>query len=126
MHLADVYQRQFGWRDWPTIFGAMPALQGQLVLDLGCGVGDLTAELVKRGARVTGFDASEELLSAAGSRQLANTEFRFADLRTLPDLQLAADGIWCSFTTAYFPTLQAVLAAWKNNLKPGGWIALTE
>ena len=125
MDLPGVYKQQFGWRDWPTIFDALPALEGQLVLDLGCGVGDLTAEFVARGARVIGIDANEELLSAARSRQLANAEFRSGDLRTLPDLP-AVDGIWCSFATAYFPDLPTVLTAWRNHLKPGGWIALTE
>jgi SAM-dependent methyltransferase len=126
MDLAGVYKQQFSWRDWPTIFDALPALEGQLVLDLGCAVGDLTGELVKRGACVIGIDTNEELLSVARSRQLANAEFRSGDVRTLPDLQPAADGIWCSFTTAYFPNLPTVLTAWRNNLKPEGWIALTE
>ena len=83
MDLAGVYKQQFGWRDWPTIFDALPTPKGQLVLDLGCGLGDLTAELVARGARVIGIDASEELLSAARSRQLANAEFRSGDVRAL-------------------------------------------
>ena len=126
MDLAGVNQQQFGWRDWPTIFDALPALEGQLVLDLGCGVGDLASEFVKRGARVIGIDANEELLSVARSRRLANAEFWSGDVQTLPDLQPTADGIWCSFTTDYFPNLPAVLTAWRNNLKPEGWIALTE
>ena len=125
MDLAGVYKQQFGWRDWPTIFGALPVLEGQLVLDLGCGVGDLTVEFVARGARVIGIDANEELLSAARSRQIPNAEFRSGDVRTLPDL-LAADGIWCSFAAAYFPNLPEVLTSWRNSLRPGGWIALTE
>jgi hypothetical protein len=36
MSLAGEYKQQFGWRDWPTIFDALPSLQGQTVLDLGC------------------------------------------------------------------------------------------
>jgi SAM-dependent methyltransferase len=126
MSLASEYQRQFGWRDWPAIFDALPLLQGQLVLDLGCGVGDLAAEFVARGARVIGIDMNEELLCEARSRQLVNAEFRMGDLRTLQDLKRAVNGIWCSFTTAYFPDLGTALAAWTSNLKPNGWIALTE
>lgn len=48
------------------------------------------------------------------------------DLRASPDLGFLADGIWCSFTAAYFPDLPAALAAWARHLKPGGWVALTE
>src|SRR3954452_23572667 len=126
MSLAEDYKRQFGWRDWPRIFDAMPRLQGLTVLDLGCGVGDVAAEFVARGARVIGIDMSEELLREAKSRQLANAEFRMDDLRALPDVGIAADVLWCSFTTAYLPNLSAVLAAWTSNLKSNGRIVLTK
>jgi len=126
MSLAGEYKRQFGWRDWKNIFNALPGIQGQTVLDLGCGVGDIAAELVARGGRVIGIDAHEEFLRQAQSRQLANAEFRNIDLRNLPDLQIEIDGLWCSFTAAYFPDLPQVLTSWIRNLKPGGWIAITE
>lgn len=126
MALASEYKKQFGWRDWPTIFDALPPLQGQTVLDLGCGVGDLAAQFVARGARVIGVDRNEELLYEARSRQLPNAEFRTANLRTLPDLGIAADGLWCSYAAAYFPDLPTVLSVWAKNLRFGGWIALTE
>ncbi len=126
MSISSEYKRQFGWRDWPAVFDALPSLQGQTVLDLGCGVGDLAAELAARGARVIGVDGNAELVREARSRQLSNAEFRTYDLRTLPDLGIAADGIWCSFTAAYFPDLSTALTAWTRNLKPEGWIALVE
>jgi SAM-dependent methyltransferase len=118
--------RQFGWRDWSGVFEAMPPVQGLTVLDLGCGVGDLAAEMVARGARIIGIDMNEELLREAQARRLPNAEFRMSDLRTLVDLEVIVDGIWCSFTAAYLPDLTAALAAWGRHLRPGGWIALTE
>lgn len=72
MDLADEYRRQFAWRDWATVFAALPPLAGQVVFDLGCGPGDLAAELVRRGARVVGFDCNEELLAAARERNLSD------------------------------------------------------
>lgn len=126
MSLASEYKRQFGWRDWPAVFDALPSLHGQTVLDLGCGVGDLAAALVARGARVIGVDANEEILREGRARQLSNAEFRTADLRALPDLGVEADGLWCSFVAAYFPDLRAALTAWTGNVRSGGWIALTE
>jgi hypothetical protein len=71
-------------------------------------------------------DNSEDFLREARSRGLPNTEFRTNDLGTLPDLGIHADGLWSSFTAAYFPDLSAPLTAWIRNLKPGAWIALTE
>jgi ubiquinone/menaquinone biosynthesis C-methylase UbiE len=126
MSLSSQYKRQFGGRDWASVLEALPPLRGQTVIDLGCGVGDLAAELVARGARVIGCDMNEEFLREARSRQLSNAEFRMVDVRSLPDLGVMADGLWCSFTAAYFTDLTTTLSAWAKNLKSGGWIALTE
>jgi len=126
MSLSSEYQRQREWRAWPKIFDALPLLRGQTVLDLGCGVGDQAAELVARGARVIGIETNEVFLLAARSRPIPNAEFHAEDLRTLPELGVVADGLWCSFTAAYFPDLAPVLASWGKQLRPGGWAALTE
>ena len=126
MSLSDEYKEQFRWRDWPRILDELPPLGGRTVLDLGCGVGDQAAELAARGARVIGIDVNEELLGEARSRGLPGAEFRIADLRAVPDLGAPVDGVWCSFTAAYFTDLPAAVGAWTRNLRPGGWIALTE
>lgn len=128
MSLADEYKRQHGWRDWPTVLDALPPLEGQTVLDLGCGEGAMAAELVDRGARVIGVDLNGDLLRAARARGLAVAEFRSGDLRTLGDLELddPVDGLWSSFAPAYLSDLAPVLASWRNHLRPGGWAALTE
>jgi SAM-dependent methyltransferase len=124
--LVDEYQRQLSWRDWSTAFAELPLQPGQLVLDLGCSVGDQAAELVARGARVIGVDGNEALLAAARARALANAEFRRYDLAALPDLGISADGLWCSFVAAYFPALPATLISWLRHLRRGGWVAFTE
>jgi ubiquinone/menaquinone biosynthesis C-methylase UbiE len=124
--LADYYKRQFAWRSWPVILDALPPVSGQTVLDLGCGVGDLAAALATRGARVIGVDLSEEMLTAARSRDLPQAEFRIADLRALPDLGVSADGLWCSFAAACFLDFAATLASWSRHLRPGAWAAITE
>ena len=126
MTLADEYAQQLAWRDWGTALSALPPLDGVRVLDLGCGVGDLSAELSARGARVLGIDMNGELLAVARSRNIANAEFRQVDLRDLASLGLEVDGIWCSFLAAYFSDLSSKLQEWGGSLASGGWIALTE
>jgi SAM-dependent methyltransferase len=126
MRLADEYMRQKSWRPWPEIYSALPSIDGQTVLDLGCNVGDQAAELAARGARVIGLDANEELLGEARSRGIPGAEFRRADLSTTHDFGIVADGIWSSFLPAFFPDLTSTLTAWSRHLVPGGWIALTE
>jgi SAM-dependent methyltransferase len=124
--LVDDYRRQRAWRAWPAVLDALPPLAGRTVLDLGCGVGDLAAELAARGARVIAVDANEELVAAARARRLDNVEVHLADLRSLPDLGPPADGLWCSFAAAYLLDLVAVLRSWRERLRPGAWVALTE
>jgi ubiquinone/menaquinone biosynthesis C-methylase UbiE len=126
MSLSNEYRRQARWRDWTKAFAALGSVKEQTIFDLGCGVGDQAAELVSRGARVVGFDRNEDLLNDARSRQLANADFRHADIRVPPDPDLRSDGIWCSFATAYIQDPVAMLSAWKKLLRPGGWIAITE
>ena len=127
MGIVEVYRNQFRWRDWQTALDAVPLKQGQTVLDLGCGVGDLAEALLARGAaRVVGVDGNQELLEAARARGLPGLELHRADLTALPDFGVTADGVWCSFTAAYFPHLTRALRSWARALRPGGWIALTE
>jgi len=125
MSLSEEYRRQFSWRDWPRALDALPSLQGMSVLDLGCGAGDLSAEMAARGARVIGLELNEELLGEARSRSIPGARFHACDLRHLPDFG-PVDGIWSSFAAAYFPDLAPVLASWARQLRSGGWIALTE
>lgn len=126
MNLVDEYGRQFRWRRWASVFRLLPPVAGETILDLGCGIGDLTAEFVARGARVIAVDGDRQLVEVARSRRLPGAEFLLADLRETLDLAVRADGLWCSFTAAYFPDLPAALVRWGAHLKPGAWVALTE
>jgi SAM-dependent methyltransferase len=126
MSIIDSYRQQFGWRDWPAILDVLPSVAGATILDLGCGVGDLSAEFVARGARVIGIDLDEELLDEARRRHLPDAEFRLADLRDPDEPDVEVDGVWASFVAAYFPDLASALPGWTKALRPGGWIALTE
>jgi ubiquinone biosynthesis O-methyltransferase len=60
---------------------------GSHVLDVGCGDGDLAVELWRRGAIVTGIDASQEMIDAARARaksQKAAIAFEVAAAEHLP------------------------------------------
>ena len=124
--VIDEYSRQYQWRSWPIVFDAMPNCDGQTVLDLGCGIGDLAVDLAKRGAHVIGIDANEDFLQLARRRAIRNAEFHAANLRSFSEPNLKVDGIWSSFTAAYFPAFDETLSAWAKFLHPGGWIVLTE
>lgn len=78
------------WFDW-YLPAAMPALEklffsrvpeGGEVLDVCCGSGHVTKELVRRGYRVTGVDNSADLIALA-KEQLPGAEFEVQDVRTM-------------------------------------------
>jgi trans-aconitate methyltransferase len=124
MSLVKEYHRQFPWRAWPQALALCPITRGQQVLDLGCGPGDLSAELAARGVAVTGIDRDPELLAAA--RTCApDVHFERQDLSELT-LPTIFDGIWCSFTAAYFVALATTFARWCTFLKPSAWVCLID
>ncbi len=126
MGIVEEYRRQFEWRRWDRVFRILPDVSAANILDLGCGVGDLAAEFVRHGALVTGLDGDAELIRFASERGLAGAQFRVADLRDPLPISDEYDGIWSSFTAAYFPDLVPRLREWSNHLRPGGWICLVE
>ena len=62
------------------LLDALELKPGTRVLELGCGPGDLTAELLARGAKVHAVDRSLEMLSVAAERA-PGADFERADLR---------------------------------------------
>ncbi|HEY1215937.1 MAG TPA: class I SAM-dependent methyltransferase, partial [Bryobacteraceae bacterium] len=78
------------WADW-YLPAASPALEnlffsrvrrGSLVLDLCCGSGHVTKELVARGYLVTGVDLYASLIAEA-RKELPEAEFHVQDARAL-------------------------------------------
>lgn len=58
-------QHSFVWRYGADLLDLLAPQPGERILDLGCGTGQLTAEIARRGAQVVGFDRSEEMLAQA-------------------------------------------------------------
>ncbi|SDN71437.1 class I SAM-dependent methyltransferase [Vreelandella arcis] len=90
--------------------------QGERILDLGCGDGQLTERIAKRGAEVLGIDTSEEMVSAAKARGL---NARLIDAYQMPFDQ-EFDAVFSNATLHWMLDPQAVLASIKRALKPGG------
>ena len=126
MSLVQQYERQERWRRWDDALDRVPLRAGEKILDLGCGLGDVTARLQRLGADVVGVDMNEELLGAARRRH-PGVRFESLDLNALDASPLCpVDGMWGSFVAAYFPRLEATLERWGKGLTPHGWIALVE
>lgn len=95
----DAARRRSGWNDraWIDAF-AKELPRGGRVLDLGCGGGHPVARfLVEQGLRITGVDASPEMIALARDR-MPDQEWITADMRRLA-LNRRFDGIlaWDSY-----------------------------
>src|SRR5207248_5280886 len=79
-----------------------PSLDGKTVLDVGCAAGAMAAELLRRGADVTGIDLSQGMVEAARLRCEGRGRFLVADLADpLPFPDDAFDGIVASLVLHY-------------------------
>ena len=137
MRQVDAYTRLAGVYDEVVVdpcHGAWAAFLDDLfapdehgvadVLDVCCGTGLLAAELVARGYRVTGVDASEAMLARA--RRLLGPETRLIQA-TLPELPVEGpfDAAVCTldgFTYLAPADLRRTVAVLARRLRPDGWL----
>jgi SAM-dependent methyltransferase len=94
------------------------------VLDVACGTGLLAAELIRRGYRVVGVDASEEMLDRA-RRLLGPAVELIPD--SLPDLGVGGqfDAVVCTLDgiTYLAPAeLATAFTSFAERLRPDGWL----
>ncbi|MGX5714723.1 trans-aconitate 2-methyltransferase [Arthrobacter sp. MAHUQ-56] len=121
---------QFGdYRDRPffDLTGRIRTENPGLVVDLGCGPGNLTATLARRwpGAEVVGLDSSAEMLSrAAGvAAGLPSLRFELADIAGwMPSPE--ADVVVSNAALQWVPRHQELMRGWLAALRPGAWFAM--
>jgi SAM-dependent methyltransferase len=93
-------------------------LDGQTVLDLGCGPGFYTKAFRAAGARVIPVDRSRAELELAGP---APEGAVLGDAMDLPLADATVDGVFSSNMLEHTPDPRAVLDEIERVLRPGGW-----
>jgi trans-aconitate 2-methyltransferase len=111
-------------RPFFDLVARVPAAQPALVVDLGCGPGQLTATLADRwpGARVVGVDSSAEMIAAAAAHASEQVSFELGDLATWVPPE-AADVVVSNATLQWVPAHDELLAVLVGMVRPGGWLA---
>jgi ArsR family transcriptional regulator len=113
----DLYGRHFGR-------AAMLALlpDDWIVADLGCGTGQVTAELAACVKQVIAIDNSAAMLKAARRRtaDLPNVDVRSGDLEALPIDDASCDAALLLLALTYVPEPARVVRELARILKPGG------
>jgi malonyl-CoA O-methyltransferase len=116
-----------------AMLGLMPSeLQGQAVLDAGCGSGRYMLHALRRGAaRVIGVDISSQMLQRAGAELAtfpsdAEVDLVQGSLTALPVPDGWANLTICGLTIGHLENLQQSLAELRRVTRPGGMLLCSD
>jgi len=98
---------------------------GDLVVDLGCGTGDMCELAAAAGARVVGIDFAARMLSLARRRGVRATMLR-CDAAAMPLRANSSTVVTSAFALRNFVSIPEVLRESARILAPGGRLALLE
>ena len=117
---ADRYQRQFGFVSAMAggVLELLDASPGEVVLDFGCGTGELAARIAATGARVIGLD-SDPAMVAAAARRLGAENTMLADGHDfrLPE---PVDAVFSNAALHWMARPGEVVGCVRAALRPGG------
>ncbi|MCX6215742.1 methyltransferase domain-containing protein [Spirosoma sp.] len=119
---ADLYQQKHAFvfhfgADVLTLLNPKP---DERILDLGCGTGELTAQIAESGAEVVGLDASPSMIAKA-RQSFPHLSFQEGDARNFGANQ-PFDALFSNATLHWVKETDqpSVLSAAFNALKPSG------
>ena len=111
-------------RPYADLLSRVRATDPQLVVDLGCGPGQLTASLAERWpeAQIVGLDSSPEMIKQAAEFATPRVSFHLQDLRDWHPNE-PVDVIISNATLQWLPGHRELLPLLISGLKPQGWLA---
>lgn len=117
---ANLYQaaHAFVWQKAADLLDLLAPKSGEHILDLGCGTGQLTADIARRGASVIGLDRSSEMIQQAGKNYPA-IHFEIGDATTFT-LDACVDAVFSNATLHWVKPPEAAVKQIWTALKPGG------
>jgi trans-aconitate 2-methyltransferase len=111
-------------RPFFDLVGRIGAKRPRVVVDLGCGPGNLTATLAERwpGARVRGVDSSPGMIEEAAAESYP-VDFEVCDLRDWTP-EADTDVVVSNAALQWVPGHERLLEGWAAALHTGAWLAV--
>lgn len=109
---------------WERITGLQQSLEGQVVVDIGCGAGRFIETARQKGAQVIGLDYSDAVeVAAENFKDDENVCICQADALHLPIKEQSVEGAFSIGVLHHTPKPSQGIIEATQTLKTGGWLA---
>jgi len=117
---ASLYESDHGfvWKYGAQMLPLLNPQPGERILDLGCGTGQLTAEIATTGAEILGIDSSADMIGQA-RQNYPKLKFQLADARTF-EVAEPFDAVFSNAALHWVQDARAAVKCIRRALKPGG------
>ncbi len=112
--------------NWRRLAARLATPQGQLVLDVATGTGDLAIELQRQGATVTAADFAGSMLRVAQQKIPPSVPLVLADAQDLPFAAASFDRVTNAFLLRNLSDLDRGLREMRRVLRPSGALICLE
>jgi trans-aconitate methyltransferase len=115
-------RHSYVWKKGEVLIELLDLKPGDRVLDLGCGTGQLTAQIAAQGAEVTGIDLSASMIAQA-RQNFPKLKFVLGDGSAFR-FDEPFDRVFSNAALHWIPEAESVIASVRENLKPEGLFVL--
>jgi SAM-dependent methyltransferase len=116
-------QHSFVWRYGANLMESLNPQPGERILDVGCGTGQLTAEIARSGATVVGLDKSAEMLAEA-RKNYPDLAFLLGDAASFhfpePPLSKPFDAVFSNAVLHWVKDPEGAVKSIAQALRPAG------
>jgi trans-aconitate methyltransferase len=111
-------KHSFVWRYGADLLELLAPQPGERILDVGCGTGQLTAEIARSGAQVVGLDNSTDMLAEA-LKNFPELRFVLGDAAHF-DFPEPFDAVFSNAVLHWVKGAEGAVASITRALRPGG------